>query len=304
MGRDPFTTPVNRVVVAAIDRTAGGYSATVALEDPSGRLLGRQELGYRLDSCEELAGAIELAIAVAIDPLAVAPRSEPSAASPERRISAGPSLATLEAPAEVEGKQSPVQAPATEPTKTELPRAGQPAITAERETASPEDAQLPDWRTSVGIGAAFQAAPATIPAFSVGLERRFGHLSLGIEIRGDAAGAEALSAGGSVRTWLLTGGADGCYHHGVFGACGLIAAGAQHSSGTGLSPSLSSSTPYVALGARLQADLPLVRWLWLRPQIDAWVPLIHTTLKVEDAPVWQTPAVSPVVGLGLVAQLP
>jgi hypothetical protein len=139
---------------------------------------------------------------------------------------------------------------------------------------------------------------------SAGIELHLPHYSLGLEVRGNLPSHQTVPEGGTISTWQLVGAVVPCYRVGLFSGCGLIGVGAQWASGQGLQPSMSQITPYFAIGARIAADLPLESWLWVRPEVDLWVPTNRTTLTVADVFVWRTPAASPVVAVALVAALP
>jgi hypothetical protein len=287
LGYQPFSDPGDRVFVVVIDGADGRYSATVSLQDAAGHPVGLQQLTYRLTSCDELVEAIELAIAVAIDPLAVAP---------ERAVTSQPSAPL---------KQGTGAASSTPPTTATTTATPNPTATL-TSTATVQPRKEPthrDWRISAGVAAAFSAAPTTVPSLSAGLEVRFPSYSIGLEARGDIASHQPVT-GGNLRTSLLFGALVPCYYWRFLGACGLIGAGAEQSAGVGLKPSLTVSTPYFALGARAAADLALTRWLWVRPHVDLWVPIARTTVFAAEEQVWHTPAASPVAGLTLVVALP
>lgn len=305
LGYDPFTSPVNRIVLASIQRTEQGYSAAVRLQSPDGRPLGVQHLEYQVSSCDVLTAAIELAIAVAIDP--VAARSE--AAGPLQPVPAVPSpsiLGPVLEPSALAPSLATVTAKQGAETTTSLPvataSAATPAVGESPKIAKSAHQRTSDWRLSTGGGAAFASAPTTVPALFVGLELRLTRVSLGLDVRGDFAGHKAVS-GGSIATSLFIGEVVPCYHWSVLGACGLAAVGARHSTGVGLDPQHSADTIYFALGVRAALDVPVTDWFWVRPEIDFSVPTTGVTLNVANQPVWVSPAVSAFAGLALVAAL-
>jgi hypothetical protein len=78
--RTPFARKAPRSVRCVLRGDKAGLAARVQLLDSrSGRVLGVRELSGTGPSCEELGGAVALAIALAIDPLARPPRPPPSA---------------------------------------------------------------------------------------------------------------------------------------------------------------------------------------------------------------------------------
>jgi hypothetical protein len=75
LGRSPFARKAPRTVRCVLRADDGGLAARVQLVDGrSGRVLGVRELSAAGPGCEELGGAVALAIALAIDPLARPPR--------------------------------------------------------------------------------------------------------------------------------------------------------------------------------------------------------------------------------------
>ena len=80
LGRPPFVPKGPRTVRCVLRGEGGGLAARVQLLDSrSGRVLGVRELSGTGPGCEELGGAVALAIALAIDPLARPPRPPPAA---------------------------------------------------------------------------------------------------------------------------------------------------------------------------------------------------------------------------------
>jgi hypothetical protein len=78
--RTPFARKAPRTVRCVLRGDKPGLAARVQLLDSrSGRVLGVRELSGTGTSCEELGGAVALAIALAIDPLARPPRPPPAA---------------------------------------------------------------------------------------------------------------------------------------------------------------------------------------------------------------------------------
>jgi hypothetical protein len=286
---DPFTAPVHRIVVASIRRTEQGYSANVSLQDVDGTPLGLQRLDYQIASCDELAAAIELAIAVAIDP--VLAQQGPAQDRSIVRTESIPTT-TVVVPA------LPAAAAAATPKEVEpAPAANQPSS-----NGSPEESAL-GWRFWLGAGVAFGSEPTAVPTLSTGLELHIANASVGLQFRADFAGHRA-AAEGSISTYLLMGELVPCYHRGWLGVCGLIDAGARHSTGVGLEQAHTAITSYFALGARLELDVPIVPgWFWIRPEADVSFPTTSVTLNAAGAAAWESPPVSAVVGVAFVLAL-
>ena len=104
LGRPSFARKAPRTVRCLLQGEGGAIAARVQLLDSrTRRVLGVRELSGTGPGCEELGGAVALAIALAIDPLARPPRPPPPAAT----VSATP---PMPAPA------APITAPGSAPT--------------------------------------------------------------------------------------------------------------------------------------------------------------------------------------------
>jgi hypothetical protein len=90
LGHDPFAEGGGQTVVASVATDAGGLLGKVELRDAGGAVLGTRDLASPGTDCQELASALTLAIAIAVDPLSM----------------------TRRAPLTVEPAPAPVQAPA------------------------------------------------------------------------------------------------------------------------------------------------------------------------------------------------
>src|SRR6185295_1250393 len=69
LGYDPFVDGPGRVVRVVLSLSARRLRASIEITDESGDLLGTNQLSPRVRDCDTLASAVELAIALAIDPL-------------------------------------------------------------------------------------------------------------------------------------------------------------------------------------------------------------------------------------------
>jgi hypothetical protein len=94
LGRSPFARKAPRTVRCVLRADGGGLAARVQLVDGrSGRVLGVRELSGAGPGCEELGGAVALAIALAIDPLARPPRPAPPPVHSPEMASSPPATA-------------------------------------------------------------------------------------------------------------------------------------------------------------------------------------------------------------------
>src|SRR5438128_1351366 len=68
LGYPPFRTDAARTLTARVSASGRGLLARMELRDAGGNLLGKRDLAGAGEGCGELAAAMELAIAIAIDP--------------------------------------------------------------------------------------------------------------------------------------------------------------------------------------------------------------------------------------------
>lgn len=271
LGYEPFDPTAARKVNVTLGRRDRAFEARIEMID-SGAPPAERRFTSRASDCAELAATTELALAIAIDPFrAAAPAPPPVAPAP-------PSAAPA-APVDV--------APALAPV----------AIVAAPVTpASPRQAVI--FQAAGALVGAVGAAPAAALGLEVGIGARRGDLSLAIEGRADLPASTPLPAA-EVSAWLLAGSLVPCAHWRAFAGCVLATAGVLRAAGRGLVDARQVTVPWLALGARLGADLPLSASLSLSAHADAVAPLVQTELRVGDAVVWTTPAVVFAVAVGL-----
>jgi len=131
LGHRPFARTAKRTVRCVLRGGEGGIGARVQLLDTrSGRELGVRELSGTDPGCEELGGAVALAIALAIDPLAKPPARRPPAttasapAGAGASTSAGTAAAASAAAASVAPPPIPPAPRSVQPTPRLAPDAG------------------------------------------------------------------------------------------------------------------------------------------------------------------------------------
>ena len=69
LGRDPFRAEGAQLVSIRVEATRAGLAATVEVRDAAGKAVGTRTVASSRRDCAELAAAVELAVAIAIDPL-------------------------------------------------------------------------------------------------------------------------------------------------------------------------------------------------------------------------------------------
>ncbi len=162
LGHDPFTSDARKFLRAVLSRDATGFAGELTLHEGD-EVLGRRQLESSADDCRELASALELAIAIAVDPQHLTRVSTPSAPAPP----AAP---------------SPAPPPPPPPRRSLAPSDAYGAIGG---------------RVSAGL------SPLIIPGWVAGAAVRWSHVGIGIEGRADAATNLVLAQGRVTTSTLL-----------------------------------------------------------------------------------------------------
>jgi hypothetical protein len=103
--------------------------------------------------------------------------------------------------------------------------------------------------------------------------------SLAAELRGDLPGAASVD-GGQVSASTMAAFLVPCVEHRIVAFCLLGGAGGQEVAGSGYVLARSSWVPYAAVGARIEAGLPLNHIFALLVRVDLLVPLTRAELYV------------------------
>ncbi len=264
LGFNPFDPAAARVVRVAVRGAGEGLLAKVELLGSSGTVLGGREIPSSSRDCRELGASVELAVALAVDPVGASRPREPAAP---------PSVAA-----------PPVAAPSS-PSSPSSPTAPPPPSLAS-----------PALSASLAALAAVNALPSPTGGLALGLGARWGDFELDLE------GATLLPRRADVAGGWLNASSLGmtlapCLHQGPAIGCLAASAGMLRISGDGLSNPDRAQAGYVQLGARLGAQLRASANLSARATFFLDVPLSHTTVLVGRQPVWTTPAVA--LGLGV-----
>ena len=278
LGYDPFSDQANDRMRVTLRESGHVLEARIELTDAQGNLRAERRLISHSRDCAELASSVELAMAIAIDPLVTAP-----APTEEKPLPDG-------APTK-EMRQVPDRGTSAEATTT-------PAATG----SSPSRPLLK--RVEAGIIGAFGWLPAANLGLraSVGLQGEL--LSLNIEARADLPASKSLRVG-EASAWLLAGSLVPCVHARAASACALATLGAMHvAGGGGLENPRHATLPYLALGVRAAALLPLTPAVSLAVHGDLTTPVTETRLTVGSEVVWSSPTVAIALGLGVAYRFP
>jgi hypothetical protein len=157
----------------------------------------------------------------------------------------------------------------------------------------------------LGAGAALVAglSPGAAAAFRVSAELRRPAFAIGIE--GLASLPSQVSAGGGqVSASVLAAALVPCARWHWTSGCALIQAGEIDGGSSGLDNPRQAHTPYVAVGARAQLDIPVHPLVTCRVTADLLAQLVQTTLTVGTTPAWTSSPVGGGLALGVAIKLP
>ncbi|HXU02583.1 MAG TPA: hypothetical protein VN903_16575 [Polyangia bacterium] len=282
LGYEPFDDSAALAVTTTVIRTGRTLEARIEIAGADGKSAAERKLVSRESDCQELASAIELAISIAIDPLA---GSRPRPAAPPPPSPPPPPPAPL--PPQVIVVREPAAPPALPPPAPRVPIVFQVRLG--------------------GLGAV-GSEPAAAVGGSVQASARRGSFSLGLEGRGDLASTTALQlngvAVGDMETSLLMGALVPCASRWVLEGCALLAVGSIRASSHGLDMPQQVSAPFLAVGARVGVELPLGGILSAGVHADLLAPLTELVLRVNGQPVWTSPPISGALGLTMGARFP
>jgi hypothetical protein len=256
---DPVDDGASPRIAVTIRVHHAGVRGRVEMRATDGRHLGAREL--EAPSCAELAGALVLAITVAIDPLrAVAPPPKP------------PGTAAADNAAANGGAATSASAAATKPASDAPPAAPAP----------PHPPRLVDeirLRVGFGVQGTIDAAPGPQIGFMGRVGFALRRFSLAVELRGDLPGSGGVD-GGHVSASTMAAFLVPCVSHRVVALCLLGGGGGQEVAGSGYLLSRSSWVPYAAVGGRIEIELALTRIIALDLHVDLMAPITRTELYV------------------------
>ncbi len=241
---DPVDDGSSPRIVVVIRGSRDGVRGRVEMRAPDGRRLGAREI--EAARCGELSQTLELAIAVAIDPL---------------RAAVLPAPRTREPP------------PPPKP-RVELP--------PPRIVVPPPKPRLVDeirLRVAFGIQGSIDAAPGPTFGFMGRVGFALRRWSLSAELRGDLPGSASVD-GGQVSASTMAAFLVPCVEHRIVAFCLLGGGGGQEVAGSGYVLARSSWVAYAAVGARIEAGFPLNHAFALLIRVDLLAPLTRADLYV------------------------
>ena len=255
----------------AIESGEGGLGGVVELLGPARELIGKRTIPASHRRCTELSRALALVVILALDESeSTRSNSIPSPGSPgvPKTTTAIP-LATVESP--------PPQ-------------------------VHPETLRL-RWLVALGADTSVAVGPGEGLGGLVALDGRGPSWSVGIEGGGGATMGASVS-GGRVSGSLAVGTLTGCWRPTLFGAqvlgaCGLAMGGWEQAQVTGFVGAHPADGPVLSAGARLLAEVSLVRKVSLVLNADPLIPIIRARATIGNLTLWQAGPISLSAGVRL-----
>jgi hypothetical protein len=272
LGYEPFRSRAEDRLRATVRPAGNGLEARIELLDAQGALKASRRLTSRQRDCSELAASVELAIAIAIDPMG---RPHPP-------------------------DDAPVPAAGEEPNPSPRQQAAAPEPAAPG--PSPAAPRL-GWRAQAGLLGGWGSAPALSLGFTVGAALESDRWSVGVEGRADLPSSKTLRAG-EASAGLVVASLVPCVRFGVASACGLATGGVRQVAGDGLVQARHATLPYFAFGGRAAVAWPMSERAALALHGDVTAPVTKTRLTVDDEVVWTSPAIAVALGVGVAVLFP
>lgn len=277
LGYDAVDEGASTELRALIRREGERLRAQVSLLDGEGKLLGERSLDSRGSDCGELAEAMVLAIAIAVDDVlsVVAPPPPPPLSPP---------------PLVVEVRPPPAPTPAPPPP----PPAPQVNVAA----ALPSRYEL-----DVGLDVSAGLGPAPSTGVSAGAAMRWKELSIGLEGHAALPSSHSLRTGGEVRAALTRGAIVPCLRVDPLGVCGVVSLGVLSAEGVGVPNARTATSPYLGAGTRLALEWVPPEGVGLRVHAEAALALIRTTVGVGARDAWTMSPIAASLGASAVFRI-
>jgi hypothetical protein len=285
--RPLFDPAATSLLVVRLQKRSGGYQGIAELRDASGAAAWTLPLGPVPRDCSAVADNLALAVAVKVDPRGGKRAALTLVPNPHRLFGVDGEVITVPPP--------------TSPGSPPAPDVAAPPP----RTPAPD----PEYRVRLGVagGLAIAASPGWGPSFAVdlGVRWRDRPLSLALEagfsppVSGDVATATNVV---HVTTYRATVAAVACgYFARALFACGVVAAGALHGTGTAMNLNAQPATLfYAGAGGRAGVELPVHAHVAVRVSGDALVTLAQPVLQIGGTPVYRGSMVTGTATAGLV----
>lgn len=283
LGYRPFLASAPMQVVVEISGK-GQLQAKLRIFEPKKR--PKESVVNGPADCDALTEALALALAVAIDPLALTrglspPQPQAPAQAPMPDLPAPEPMARTPLPSTISVEP---QAPETQRT---APATAPPAVSSGL------------WLTAMG-GLDLGAQPGALVSVALGLSFSRGVLGLELNPFLIIPSVTTLAPSGEVSTWSAGGAASGCWLWEGLGACGALRLGGLYFQAKGLSNAQSGWTGFLSAGPRVWVRLPWHSPLVaaLRIQGELLFPVVRATMVVSNDVVWRQSMVAGTLQLG------
>ena len=281
LGYEPFRHTAPVTLVARVTRVSGLYRGEVELLDENGIERGTRALAERTDRCEDVVAAMALTASIVIDPLSLTRSAPPP-----------------DATADVTDFQS---TPAPPPPAVAPP----PPRTVEEEAPRPPPSR--PTRARPFVGTTFIGAFGVEPAASFGMSAFAGLrgkvVSLALEGRADLGTSTDVAPVGSVSSRVVLGSVIPCFHTGPAFVCPMGSLGLLTGSSSSIAGPRSNSMLFASVGARVGVELNLSGPLALFSATELGVPMTRPEFRIDGRSVYQQPAITGSVLLGLLVNL-
>lgn len=264
LGQDPFRGDAPRKALIDVEPTAAGFVAAIELREAGGRV-SRRAVGPAA-KCEDAVAALELALAVIIDPTTGASAGDPTPIT----------TTTIPSP------NAPV--PAYGPPVYEPP--------GWRTPPTPAGPRVHELALIIGLVAG--AHPESEGYFGVRAGYRLApHWRIGMFGR-VAEGSGTLDPERTYETRTSELAVEGCWRREFVLACGFVGAGSKsvqvhrYTTSSGYEDVADYSDPYGLVGASLALEVPLGN-AFLRPMIESAAPLPQVHVESEGVRRWDLP---------------
>jgi hypothetical protein len=268
LGYDPFNAASGRALMVVIEAQEQRLAARLELVNEQGVSQGERRFEAAPDRCADLVRALALSMSIAIDPEGVEAEESPPVA---RRA-----------------------APPDHRARAEIRDAG------DRSSAPGAKSVL---RFGLGGQAAVGVAPATVAGGLLAGTWRQGVLSLGLELRADAAGARKLPNGARVQSQLIAVGLLPCVHYQPALLCAVGSWGRIQATSDAAQAHIDVGH-FAAAGLRIGTEWSLGSRLLLRTHTDLLATLVPVRIALDGRTVWELSAMTGSFGATLFTTLP
>lgn len=287
LGRDPFSDSAPTSAEVVVTARPGGFVAHIRIRDEQGALRGERTITSE-ESCDTLASATALALAIHIDPDA-ALRTPASRPSPPAAIAAPLAIAPLPT------APPPLAAPPTPPV---------PPPAHDRATPPGRAPFLRGGALSAGSFAASELVPGLAPGARITAElrptSRVHALVVGVLV------PERQTSDGHFAFGLAAGGPGACVDAVAdrrleLAACAAVLAGEIHAVVYTLEPARPGGRFWVAGSVSARARFHLAPWLFIEGAAGAVVPFVRYAFDVvgRSGAVFQEAAFAPIADIGI-----